>query len=69
MTASSGSSPDATTAAPWIAPRHSRSTFIRCRASAFGSSGSATAAQAAASGAPAGEAAAISFPSSSASRS
>ena len=40
---------------------HSRSTFIRCRASAFGSSGSGTAAQAANSGAPAGEAAAITF--------
>ncbi len=39
ITAWSGSSPAASTEAPWTPPRSSRSTFMRCSASAFGSVG------------------------------
>jgi hypothetical protein len=61
MSAASGSIPEATTVAPCTAPRHSRRTFMRCKASVFGSSGSGRAAQAANSVAPAGEAASMTF--------
>ena len=66
--ASSGSRPEARTAAPCSALRSSRNTFSRCRASALGSSGSGTAFHAANSGAADGDAWSLTRPSSSARR-